>query len=281
MPTFDTPEPVTTSVELSAGELRVVASERPDTVVHVRPADSTESRYVAAAAQTRVEFASGTLTVRGPRQPGFGVFGRVGAVDVLVELPAGSDVQAKLGIGSAGCTGALRHCRLRSGAGDLQVEHAATVSLTTGLGLVSAGTVTGDATLTTGSGRLQVRSVAGSAVLKNGNGETWIGHAGSHVEVNSANGDIAADHTDASITANTANGDIRVRELVRGSATLRSAAGRIDVGIRPGTAAQLDVHTRFGRVRNEMTATDGPTDGDERAQVRARTAFGDILIHRS
>ncbi|GAA4571686.1 DUF4097 family beta strand repeat-containing protein [Micromonospora coerulea] len=281
MPTFDTPGPITASVELTAGELRVVASERPDTVVHVRPADDTENRDVRAAEQTRVEFASGTLTVRGPRQPGLGIFGRVGAVDVLVELPSGSDLEAKLGVGGVRCTGALGGCRLRSGAGDLQVEQAESLSLTTGMGLVTAETVTGDAKLTTGSGKLQVRSVAGPAVLKNGNGETWVGHAGSDLQIRSANGDIAADHAAASMTANTANGNIRVGELVRGSATLRSAAGRIEIGIRPGTAARLDVHTQYGKVHNEMTATDGPVETDEQAEVRARTAFGDILIRRS
>ncbi|GGQ48559.1 DUF4097 family beta strand repeat-containing protein [Couchioplanes azureus] len=280
MPTFDTPGPVTAAVELAVGDLRVVASERPDTVVHVRPADETETRDVRAAEQTRVEFASGTLTVRGPRQPGLGMFGRVGAVDVVVELPAGSGVEAKLGAGGIRCTGALGDCRLRSGAGDLQVEHADTLAVTTGMGLVAAETVTGDARLTTGSGTLQVRSVTGAAVLKNGNGETWVGHAGSELKINSANGNITADHAAASLTANTANGDIRVRELVRGSATLRSAAGRIEIGIRPGTAARLDVHTQYGKIRNEMTATDAPAETDEQAEVRARTAFGDILIRR-
>ncbi|HZB50378.1 MAG TPA: DUF4097 family beta strand repeat-containing protein [Mycobacteriales bacterium] len=281
MPTFDTPGPVTASVELTVGELRVVAGERADTVVHVRPADGTESRDVRAAEQTRVELASGTLTVRGPRQPGLGIFGKVGAVDVLVELPAGSAVEAKLGVGAARCSGALGRCALRTGAGDLQVERAESLSLTTGFGLVTADSVAGDAKLTTGSGKLQVRSVGGPAVLKSGNGEVSIDHAGGDLHIRSANGDIAAGHTAASITANTANGDIRVREVVRGSATLRSAAGRIEVGIRSGTAARLDVHTQYGKVRNEMTATDGPAGADEQAEVRARTAFGDILIHRS
>lgn len=281
MPSFDTPEPITASIDLIAGDLRVVAGQRTDTVVHVRPSDDADERDVRAAEQTRVELTAGTLTVRGPRQPGLGVFGKVGAVDVLVELPAGSDVDAKLGVGGARCTGALGACRLRSGAGDLQVEQAHSLSLKTGLGVVTAETVTGEAKLTTGSGKLQVRSVTGPAVLKNGNGETWIGHAGSELHINSANGDIAADHAAASLTANTANGDIRVRELVRGTATLRSAAGRIEIGIRPGTAARLDVHTHYGKIRNEMTAADAPGPADEHAEVLARTAFGDILIHRS
>ncbi|MEU8664268.1 DUF4097 family beta strand repeat-containing protein [Actinoplanes philippinensis] len=281
MPSFDTPGPISAEIDILAGDVRIVATGRPDTVVHVRPADESKDRDRRAAEQTRAELVSGTLTIRGPRHPTLGVFGRVGVIELVVELPSGSGVDAKVGAGAISCTGELGDCRLRSGAGDVQVEQAGNVTLTTGYGLVAAETVSGDAKLTTGSGKLHVRSVAGPAVLKNGNGQSWVGHAAGELRINSANGDIIADHAAGALTANTANGDIRIGELVRGTATLRTAAGRIDIGIRRGTAARLDVHTTYGRVRNEMTSTDGPAETDEQAEVRARTSFGDILIHRA
>ena len=37
----------------------------------------------------------------------------------------------------------------------------------------------------------------------------------------------------------------------------------------------------FGKVRNDLDAAAGPAESDEKAEVRARTAFGDIVIHRS
>ncbi|MFI1995169.1 DUF4097 family beta strand repeat-containing protein [Actinoplanes sp. NPDC020271] len=281
MPVFDTPGTITASVDLVIGELTVVAGDRPDTTVTVRPSRDDSDRDLRAAEQTRVDLLGSTLTVRGPRQPGLGMFGKVGSIEVLIELPAGSGVDAKLGVGNARCAGPLGDCRLRSGAGDLRVEQAESLTMLTGMGLATAETVNGDARMTTGSGKLEIRSVAGPATLKNGNGESWVGHAGSELRINSANGDIGADQAGAGITANTANGNILVRELIRGAATLRTAAGRIEVGIRSGTAARLDVHTHYGNVRNDMTATDGPSESDERAEVRARTAFGDILIHRA
>ncbi|MET8911851.1 DUF4097 family beta strand repeat-containing protein [Micromonospora sp. NPDC004551] len=281
MPSFDTPAPISASVELVAGELRIAAGPRTDTVVQVRPADESDERDVRAAAQTRVEYASGRLVVRGPKQPGFGVFGRTGSVEVTIDLPEASGVDAKLGVGAVSCSGTVADCRLRTGAGDLQVEDTGKLSLHTGFGAAIAETVAGDAEVTTGSGRLSVRAVGGHAVLKNGNGDTWIGETGGDLRIRSANGAVAAGHAAASVTANTANGDIRVGELVRGSATLRTAAGRIEVGIRRGTAVLLDLHTTFGKVRNDLDAAAGPADTDEKAEVRARTAFGDIVIHRS
>lgn len=281
MPSFDTPTPISATVELVAGEVRITAAARTDTVVQVRPADSAAERDVRAAEQTRVEYASGRLVIRGPKQPGFGVFGKTGSVEVSIELPAGSGVDGKLGVGAVTCSGPLADCRLKTGAGDLQVEDAASLTLHTGFGAAIAEKVTGDAEVTTGSGKLSLRAVGGHAVLKNGNGETWIGEAGGELRINAANGDVAAEHAAASVAATTANGSIRIGELVRGHASLRTAAGRIQLGIRRGTAARLDLHTQFGKVRNDLDAAAGPADNDEQAEVRARTAFGDILIHRS
>ena len=281
MSTFDTSGPVSASVELVTGDVRITAGPRADTVVEVRPTDENAELDVRAAAQTRVDYAAGRLVVRGPRKSGLGLLGRVGSIEVRIDLPEDSGVEGKLGVGTVHCTGRLADCRLRTGAGDLQVEDTGTLSLHTGMGAAVAETVAGDAEVTTGSGRLRVRSVRGRVTAKNGNGETWIGEAHGDLRVNAANGPIDADHAAASVTANTANGDIRIGEVVRGAATLRSAAGRIAVGIRAGTAARLDLHTHFGNVRNELTATDGPVETDDTAEVRARTAFGDIIIHRS
>jgi len=282
MPTFDTPHPISVSIDSSscAGTVRVSASRRTDTVVAVRPADEHSETDVRGAAETRVEYSSGRLTVRTPRPRNFGLFGRSPGVDVVVELPEGSSLEATLGAGSAQCSGTLGECRLRTGAGDVRIENAASLVAHSGMGAVDAERVSGDADLTTGSGRIQVREVGGQAVLKNGNGDTWVGSVSGDLRANAANGSIVAEHTGAPVTASTAHGDIRLGDVVRGATTLKSAAGRIEVGIRPGTAARLDLHTHFGRVVNELDSTDGPAS-EQRAEVRARTGFGDIVIRRA
>jgi len=57
MPTFDTPEPISVTVEIGVGDIRIVASDRTDTVVEVRPSDEAKKSDVTAAEQTRVEYA--------------------------------------------------------------------------------------------------------------------------------------------------------------------------------------------------------------------------------
>ena len=67
MPTFHTPEPISVTVELGVGNLRIVASDRTDTMVEVRPSDAAKKADVTAAEQTRVEYAGGRLLIKAPK----------------------------------------------------------------------------------------------------------------------------------------------------------------------------------------------------------------------
>ncbi|WBB54877.1 hypothetical protein [Verrucosispora sp. WMMD573] len=48
-----------------------------------------------------------------------------------------------------------------------------------------------------------------------------------------------------------------------------------------GTAAWFGVHTGFGQVRNLLADASRPEEGDKTVEVRGRTSYGDITIHRS
>ncbi|MGH3585385.1 MAG: DUF4097 family beta strand repeat-containing protein, partial [Pseudonocardia sp.] len=109
---------------------------------------------------------------------------------------------------------------------------------------------------------------------------TQVGRVEGDLTCRSANGDITIDTALAAVTATTSNGGILVEEIVRGDISLKTANGHVEFGIRPGTAARLDVHTKFGRVRNSLDAADGPADSDEVATVSTRTSYGDIDIRR-
>jgi DUF4097 and DUF4098 domain-containing protein YvlB len=133
----------------------------------------------------------------------------------------------------------------------------------------------------TGSGQVRIRQIDGGAVIKNLNGVTWIGDIKGDLRCNAANGDITIDRALSAVMAKTANGAVRIGEVMRGSVELGTAYGELEVGIREGTAALLDVRSQFGSVRNLLTASDGPEPSDQRVEVRARTSFGDIVIRRS
>ena len=58
MPTYDTPEPITATIELAIGDVQISATDRGATVVEVRASDPSDEEDVKAAGLTRVEYAN-------------------------------------------------------------------------------------------------------------------------------------------------------------------------------------------------------------------------------
>lgn len=279
MPTFDTPDPISVVLDLSVGDVRATASERADTRVEVRPSDESDESDVKAAEQTRIEYADGRLLVKAPKQRG--IFGRIGSVDVTVELPAGSHFRGETQAAAFQCTGRLGDCSFKTATGDIQLEQTGSVQLNTAAGDVTVLRAVGQIEISTGSGAVHIREIEGAAVIKNSNGDCWIGQVSGDLRVNAANGAIAVDQAGAGVQARTANGDVRIGEVVRGSVVLGTGIGELEVGIRHGTAARLDVSSLAGTVHNSLVASDRPEPSDERVEVRARTSLGDVVIRRS
>ncbi len=282
MPTFDTPQPISVSLEIGVGDIQIAASDRADTVVEVRPTDPQKAADVHAAEQTRVEYANGRLTVKAPRSWKQYTFRGGGeSVDVRIELPAGSEVAAESAIAAVRGTGRLGECRLRTGAGDIELDAAAPARLRTGAGDIIAGQVAGHAEVTTGTGAVSIAAVDGTAEIKNSNGDTRIGKITGDLRVNAANGSISIHQSGAAVAAKTAKGDISLGEVSSGDIVAETAFGKITIGIAGGVAAWLDLHTRFGNVRNELDAAGQPGPGEDAVEVRARTSYGDIAVARS
>ena len=279
MPTFATPEPISVTLDLAVGDVRFTAGDRVDTVVEVRPTDRSRDLDVEAAAATRVNYSTGALVIKGPKPRG--LRHKVGSIDVTIELPARSSVHASAAMADFHGQGRLGECRFKTAAGHIRLDQTGSLHLSTAAGHITVDDVSGNVEISTGSGEVRIREIDGTAVIKNSNGDSWVGDISGDVRVNSANGSIAVDKALGAVDAKTANGNVRLGEVVRGSVGLETAMGELEVGIREGTAAFLDVRTTFGAVRSSLAASDGPEKSEESVDVRARTAFGDILIHRA
>jgi hypothetical protein len=281
MPTFDTPEPVSAVLELVVGDVRITASDRDDTAVEIRPSDESHEPDVRAAEQTRVEYSAGRLLVKMPRQRSLSLFGKPGSIDVTIGLPSDSQVYGDASVAAFQSAGRLGKCRLKLATGDIQLEQTGPLEASTAAGTIVVDRVAGPAEVSTGSGRVRLSQIDGNAVIKNSNGDSWIGEAAGDLRVNAANGSISVDHANADVNARSANGDVRVGGVTRGSASLKTSIGEIEVGIQAGTAARLDVHTQFGRIHNQLDSSGGPGPSDQTVEVSARTSYGDIVIRRS
>ncbi|GGZ11930.1 DUF4097 family beta strand repeat-containing protein [Streptomyces poonensis] len=278
MPSFDTPEPISVTARVDAGSIRFTASDRPDTVVKVRPRDPERDKDVRAAEQTEVTYASGVLTVTTKHRR---LIGPSGVVDVTVDLPTSSRIDMTGAWAQLLGEGRLGEVRVKTSVGDIRLDTTGPAELNASHGQITVDRIDGRAEITCSTGEVRVGTIDGPAVLKNSNGTTTVGAVTGELRLSGANGGIDIARAEASVTGTSTNGHLRVSEVSRGEVQLETSNGSIEIGIREGTAAWLDVTSNRGQVRNRLTTSDAPEQAEETVKVRARTNWGNIDILRA
>lgn len=218
---FTTPAPITAVLDIPAGRVQFIAADRADTAVEVLPADASKSRDVKAAEQTTVEFGDGVLRIETPTANQ--ILGPSGFIEVTVQLPAGSRVEAKAASAELRGVGRLGDVAFEGANGSVKIDEAASVRLTALAGDVSVGRLTGSAEISTGKGDIRItEAVRGTVVLRTQAGDVSVGAASGvsaaldagtdygRITNSLRNTDGAAD---LSIHATTAYGDIEARSL--------------------------------------------------------------------
>jgi hypothetical protein len=281
MQTFETPDPISVVLEVGVSDIHIVASDRSDTVVEIRASDETKKSAVAAAEQTQVDFADGTLVIKAPKgwrqwTPWSGNE----SIDVRIDLPTGSHVRGSAGVGALQCHGRIGECRFKAGVGNIHVEVCGPVAVTAGRGDIELACADGHVELKS-SGAVRIGRIDGTATIKNSNGETSIHEITGDLHVNAANGNIIVNRGHATVALKCANGNVRIDDARHGPIVAATARGNVEVGIREGIAAWLDLNTAFGRVLNDLDAAQPPAPEEDAVEVRARTAYGDIIIRRA
>lgn len=269
-------------VDIAAGSVHFIAGDAKHAVVTVNPSNPASRKDVEAAEKATVDFSGNRLTVVVPKPGGLMAyisFSDWGLVDVTVELPPGSALEAKTGAGPLRADGEFGVVNFKSAAGDIRVDRIESGRLISAAGRLTLTASSGDTELVT-AGDMEVGRIDGSAQVKNLNGRTRLHEVTGAIKVKSSNGDIVIDRAHADVNGRTANGAIVIGELFRGGVSLATASGSIEIGIAEGTSAFVDAGTQYGRVLNGLEPTGGPGSGQQ-VEIRARTAFGDIDIHRS
>ncbi|HWK93446.1 MAG TPA: DUF4097 family beta strand repeat-containing protein [Luteimicrobium sp.] len=284
---FATPGPVVVDAELAWARLEVVASQRDDTVVTVHPHRPDRSGDVRLASDTTVELAGGVVQIRTPRSWRFNPLGpSKDSVDVLVELPEGSELRGRLAAGSLLTRGALGAVAFRTSAGDLRVDEAGPVELQSSAGAITVGRATGTVALTASAGAVRVREIAGDATVKCNNGSTTIGEITGTLAVKSAHADVTVQNARGDVEVKGSYGQTVVERIDRGQVRVESGYGSIEIGVPEGVAAWLDLGSKSGLVRSELepasapgTDEDGSPDGPT-VEIHAQTSWGDVTVRR-
>jgi hypothetical protein len=262
MPTFQTPEPIAVRIEVAAGSVHLVAADRADTVVEVRPRDESRSSDVWAAEHTRVDFRDGVLVVVGAKR-GLPVFWG-GAIDLEISLPSRSRLHVSLASADLHAEGEFGDFRFAGASGDVEVD-----------------SVVGKIKVTNASGSLSVRTAQGGATVSTASGDVTIGNLDGDLKFEAASGSLTVDRLRGHLKSRTASGSVDVAAAVHGGLSAHTSSGEVAVGVAEGTAVRLDITTRSGVVTNRLQPSDGPEPGDQTFILQVRSASGDVNIHRA
>ncbi|WP_316529618.1 DUF4097 family beta strand repeat-containing protein [Kitasatospora brasiliensis] len=177
MHTFDTPAPITAALDIPGGIVRLVAAERADTTVEVRPADPGRRHDAQAAEQTSVTCAKGVLRITTAAAQSR-LLGPRGRLEVTVHLPAGSALQGKAGAARLRATGPLGDIDFEGAHRHTAIEEAASLRLSAVDGDVEVALLTGPARITTTRGDIRVTEAhRGTVTLNTQAGSITIGAA--------------------------------------------------------------------------------------------------------
>jgi hypothetical protein len=123
--------------------------------------------------------------------------------------------------------------------------------------------------------------VGGRLRLTGADGPITVDRAAGPAEVATSSGSVEIGTAAAGVAVRSAYGRVRVRDAVRGGVRVDGSYGDVEVGVRRGTAVWLDATSQHGVVRTDLAAESGPAPGEETLELRIRTGYGSIDVHRS
>jgi hypothetical protein len=176
MQKFDTPAPVTAVLHIPAGRIQLIAADRADTTVEIRPANAARGRDVKAAGQTTVEYAGGVLRIQAPAKSQYP--GPSGAIEATVKLPAGSRIEARTASAELRTVGRLGDVAFDGAYRQIKLDETAGLRLTATDGDVEVGRLGGPAQISTARGDIRITEAAGGkVVLRTQSGDISVGAA--------------------------------------------------------------------------------------------------------
>ncbi|MFD8984048.1 DUF4097 family beta strand repeat-containing protein [Streptomyces sp. NPDC059564] len=223
MQKFDTPAPVSVVLDVPAGRIRFIAADRTSTTVEVLPANPSKSRDIKAADQMKVAYGDGVLRIEAPAAKNQ-FFGPSGSVEVTVQLPADSRVEAKAASAEFRGVGRLGDVVFESAHGSIKLDETESAHLTTLAGDISVGRLGGPAEISTQKGDIEIaEAMRGRVTLRTEAGDLSIGAArgvSASLDAGTGYGRISntlknADGADAALNihATTSYGDITARSI--------------------------------------------------------------------
>lgn len=274
MPTYNTPSPVRVALRLAFGQVRIVASDRAETLVEVYPCDSDDQDDVQTAAQLRIGYADGRLLVNVPE-----LAGNVGAVIVVIAVPTGSSVHGRGMVADFFAVGELGECRLSTGLGRIRLHRTGSLQLAAALGDIAVDCAFGAVEATADRGDVNLGLVEGRTTISaKGEGDATVKEARGIACLHAEKGAIRIGRAYADVEARTTQGDIDVGEVAQGNVVASTTFGSIRVGVAEASGARLSLDSVAGTVYTALSLLNACEQAEEVVCVQARTVIGDVVV---
>lgn len=156
-----------------------------------------------------------------PRHGGGGWFGgnRYARIDLVVEVPAGTNLRVDDSSGSVEITG-VGEVVVHDGSGSVRLRSVASVAIEDGSGSLTIEDVTGSVVVEDGSGSVTIEDVRGGVTVEDGSGS---------LKVRSVGGDVVITDGSGSIEVRAVGGTVRVNGGGSGSVSVHDVDGDLVV----------------------------------------------------
>jgi hypothetical protein len=230
-----------------------------DGSIEIRPTDRAEvtvtiekrawSREAADQMEIRAEQNGNRVVVdvRMPNHVHFFGFNRSASANLIVSLPAASDVQA------------------HSGDGSIDIER-----------------VTGTLDLRSGDGDINGRDLGSAVKVHTGDGSIKLTHVSGSLDADTGDGSITADGTFRSVRARSGDGSVTIRAASGSSAsdewTITTGDGSVVLAVPDGFGGELDAHSGDGANEVRDVTLSNVTGRISRNSVRGRLGSGGAAV---
>jgi DUF4097 and DUF4098 domain-containing protein YvlB len=260
--TFPTPGPVTLTVNIPAGEIRLETSDEPETHVELDARD--EEALEQATIELRRRGDGHELVVEAPKKFRLLGWGN-GEYQLEIRAPHGADLDMSTSSADIEAQGRFGAVELNSASGDARIED-----------------VDGEARVNTASGDLRLERVAGDATVNSASGDVELGSLGGRGKIRSASGDVEIVEAKSNLSVQTASGDQEIGSIESGQISLQSASGDIQVGVAQGATLWIDAKSMSGDTTSDLELEgEPPAEGGAAVELRATSMSGDIHVRRA
>lgn len=278
MSTFDTPAPVTLSVELDAGEVVIDATTTASTDIELLPSRPGDRDALDLIARATVERSGDKVVVHVPGQHGWGR-SRTPEILITARMPVGSTLTARLRSADLRVTGELENVRVDSASGDVRLDDVSgTAVLATASGDIRLATIGGNLRVKTASGDVEVETCCADCSIQTASGDIHVGAVEGDLDVKTASGDVGVRTADASVRARTASGDVELGQVRTGKVEVEAVSGDAHIAVERNTSVWLDVSSLSGSVDSTLESADSAGEDAKTLELRVRTVSGGIRL---